>query len=804
MPLYAPFGNAIYGETLYGLPPVSTIAATFNIRPIGYDTLEVNWVLPIGPYNEIVLVRSSFGIPISVYAGDGLTLLDETSFFTSQYVDSGLKSGHFYYYSLFAFNTVLQEFVLAGFAQGLVISNWGFGETFESWTPDWYLEQDSALATDAQPDGPLVRYLNLLGYEMDWVRSEIESLFLLPNIELASGALLPAIGANYGVDFEPELGMTRTRVLVKNAVHLYKERGTNGGIASAASAFSGYGCEVTIGPNQEIQLDTAAFDQSIGWWVPGNASTVITFEAATKVPITPPYVLSNLPHSAWNPIVPLGNEIVTDGYLPVDNANVGVATASGQILFMTTCTPATAQTLGIPTDPGVIQVESIYIRPAQQTTPTLRAFTIQIDWYAGNGALISSTVGASITEISGQWVRAFVVGTAPTGAVTYGRTVKSTVSLSNDKHLFDALQCEINTQATPGPTPWQPPRDIQVNLLPIRQNLFKNPAGLSSLLEWSVTGGTFVPANTMATPPAVAWPADVLSGFVITAVPTVTATGQGAPFGDIFPGASFPGGGGFSGSGSVVTNVALAASIPVVAGESYTFSAYMQAALTGEPVTYSVTYFDAHGNLLSTAAFSSTIQQALTQGLMYNSLSVPPLPYALEAGETFLLNPNGLNPQLLQVSQAANVGDVVINVGQFTASDNYPFGTLFSFSFISFVDTPGVWTRGAAINVVAPTGAVSALIQVVIPSPAAGEIHYFAAPLFEPVSALLPYFDANFSPSIDYWFEGSPNQSVSDYYPAYPAKLSRLIDVLPDYVPIGATFSLNMGAQAFAAIAAGG
>ena len=76
-----------------------------------------------------------------------------------------------------------------------------------------------------------------------------------------------------------------------------------------------------------------------------------------------------------------------------------------------------------------------------------------------------------------------------------------------------------------------------------------------------------------------------------------------------------------------------------------------------------------------------------------------------------------------------------------------------------------------------------------------GEVHYFTGVMLEPAAGVNPYFDGNFSPSFDYRFEGTPNQSVSDYYPAMQTKLTRLAEILPAYIPIGSTFSLYTGAN---------
>lgn len=390
---FAPYGNAIFGETLYGVPPTLGFYTPLTITPIGYDTLQITWTpqtsgaaaysptitYSTGAYvvsgttlylssvnNNVghtpassptywtsqgaasaaatwqgqVLVRSSSGIPTSIT--DGTVVVNELTTpsygFSKAFVDSGLQTGRFYYYALFVValqNSTPQAeiYALAGTGQGLVVTDYNFANTYRGWLPEWYLDADQELATGAQPDGPLSRFLGLIGYEMDWLRSEAETLSTINNINTVSGAALPYLGANYGVTYEPELGMTRSRVLVKNAVFLYKNKGTANGIAAAASSFSGYGCDVTIGKNLGIQLDDSAFDRSVGHWQPSNASTILSLApAGTGSGVSTP------PHSLYEPVPALGAPPsgagqntnytgTTYGYLPANNENVLQLTA---------------------------------------------------------------------------------------------------------------------------------------------------------------------------------------------------------------------------------------------------------------------------------------------------------------------------------------------------------------------------------------------------------------------------------------------------------------------------------------------
>jgi hypothetical protein len=100
------------------------------------------------------------------------------------------------------------------------------------------------------------------------------------------------------------------------------------------------------------------------------------------------------------------------------------------------------------------------------------------------------------------------------------------------------------------------------------------------------------------------------------------------------------------------------------------------------------------------------------------------------------------------------------------------------------------------VNTQSPLAATLVQAQIIIESSASNENHYVGAIQLEMSSFAGIYFDANFEPASDYLFEGSPNQSPSDYYPNLIAKLSRLAAVLENYTPIGSTYSIFIGAEA--------
>lgn len=738
----------------------------------------------------------------------------------TSFVDTGLRSGRFYYYSLLVFSEAFNGYIMAGAVQGLVLTDFQSNLNLQSWTPDWYLTADQNLATTTQPLGPLQRFYQLLGYELDWIRSEIESIYLFTNIELVSGALLPNVGGNFGMDYEPSLGMARSRVLVENAVHLYKNKGTLTGVRDTASAYTGFSIAtngVGLSPNLEIQLDDSAFDMSTGHWIATTNPGIVALQQSAAAHRT------TTVHQLWNPVPSLTAAQANDpmGYLPVTgNDNVlqitnqsGAAAAISMISLgnANAVNPLLADfsqvtTLGIPVSQAAtppIYVVSAYFQPdPDSVAPAVQHVFMAAYWYNVNGALISISTGTSVLEIAGQWVRAYVAATPPAGAAYLIRAFGTAATIAangNEAHLVDAEQVEINTQATPGPSTWTPPRDVWINLLPSRQQLITNPTGGSaSSSGWAVSGGTMQASRAMSTPPAVTWPAETTSGFQVVSTATESSGDGVGDFGGSEIGGVYIGGGGFTGTGAGMssTNLVITRTISVTAGVSYSFSIYLQAATTSRVVQLSVAFYNALGAQVDAPVFNATTTSELFIGVNYSQLSVNAIPFAVTEGQTASLQYNG-QTQVVTILNAAPANSQVLTVVPFIANATYPVGTGAVFGASEFSDVVGSFTQGSIINQLAPPGATSATITATIIGTVTGEIHYLGAPLFEPLSYLLPYFDGSFTPSSDFIWEGTPNASISDYYPNYVAKLSRLIDVMPDYLPIGATFSIFLGAQAF-------
>lgn len=276
----ATYGIDFYGTTTYGRP----VILEFDASPFRADSqapgeVTLEWAPPDGAWSQQRLLRNSFGYPVTEV--DGTTLLDQAAASASnRYIDRGLgDGGRFQYYSLFVYETSTGKWLRAGDATVLVLRDHGYGDRLYQLLPEHYRRADHQLAPGQ--DGPLKRFLQVAGHGFDHVHGEYDSLSASHDPDYVSGGLLPLLSAQLGLAYEPEVGMRQMRIWLRNAIHLYKLRGTRLGIEGVASAFTGWGADVTVpGSTTDIDITLQAdrvnlvsnpsFDVNTTGWVGGS------------------------------------------------------------------------------------------------------------------------------------------------------------------------------------------------------------------------------------------------------------------------------------------------------------------------------------------------------------------------------------------------------------------------------------------------------------------------------------------------------------------------------------------------------
>jgi phage tail-like protein len=267
--------------------------------PLSYASLHLTWKNPpSADCTQLLLVRNSRNLPQD--ETDGAQVFSVVSNGAYNAINVGTMNaltdqrlaGGFIYYSMFGWSSSSQIWVRCTDLIALVPLPWGYGWRLYNLLPMAYRDADIVLVDpynpwlETDPNPPLQRYMNLLGFQLDFIRTELESLMSVNDVNSMSGALLPLMAQQLGLPHEPEIGMQQERQLVANAVHLYKFKGSCRGITEMASILTSYPATTLVhhGYNCLNCWDDGAFPDGIGTW---QIWTPLAGLALTQIPNLP-------------------------------------------------------------------------------------------------------------------------------------------------------------------------------------------------------------------------------------------------------------------------------------------------------------------------------------------------------------------------------------------------------------------------------------------------------------------------------------------------------------------------------------
>lgn len=474
----ARYGYDFYGVGFYGTPVfIEFDASPVEAQSIDYGKILVSWRTPTGNWDRLRLVRDSFGYPPTADSG---TILVDTGAGTPvvDYLDSDalLRPERFYYYSVFVRATTDGLWRRSGDTTGLMVKDWKYSPRLYELAPTVYRDKDSEQTPfQANPKGVLERFLMLFGFALDSVRTEYETLKNVNDPTQVAGGLLPVMAKQWGFGFEAELGMRLARLQLRNAVHLYKLKGTKLGVEGVVSVLTGWAPTVAHGRNLMLDQNDSSFEQGLGTWTPGfNNPTISRRNVATAPSIAGPVPV---PAGASTGDVGSGDWLL----------ELVVNTAGDQSILQSSFD---ARFYSTPVVPGRQYIFSAYFRPDS----TARGVAARIRWYDKSGALISALTGTAIAEVLNNWVRASVSGVAPAGAV--GAFVEPIIlsAAVGEKHWIDALQIE----SSPALNPYESARDVRIELLADRVNKIRNPSIEVDASEWDAENSSLARSTAFA------------------------------------------------------------------------------------------------------------------------------------------------------------------------------------------------------------------------------------------------------------------------------------------------------------------
>ena len=502
------YGIDYYGTGRFGRDP-QLVRPDFSVDPfeamaLDYSTLHLTWQKPQSSNCTFLrLVRNPRNLPQD--EDDGLYLWGDATTNppyaepvqrTASLTDMGLSNG-FFYYTMWGWDSVNLIWIRCTDLIALVPINWGYGYRLYNLIPMAYRDLDAVLVDPYNPwpvdspRPPLRRYLSLLGFQVDFIRTELESLMSVNDAQNCSGALLPLLAQQLGLQNEPEIGMQQERQLISNAVHLYKLKGSPRGISEFSSVLTSYPMTTLAhhGYNVLLCRDDSIAETSIGTWqawpppiskfpgVVGNNGLTLTQNPnmlgdASAVPPIPPVSGMTNPlevYPGFNPGPPTYNYSGTQAKV----------TGGGDIYITTARIPVT-DFMSSSYGPGVVTWR------VQLWSSVSRQVELSLWGDNGNGIPTQILAPQNFTETAGRWTLMTISGainpypnglSKPAAYYWVFPRIRIIATAANEPHYYTLMGLWPCTPSDLGVNTsiYDYPRDVKVTLSPQASNLLSNP-----------------------------------------------------------------------------------------------------------------------------------------------------------------------------------------------------------------------------------------------------------------------------------------------------------------------------------------
>lgn len=814
------YGIDYYGNSYYGASSLIAFDATpFTATGSNYGEITLDWVSPSGAWAKIRLVRNSYGFPITPF--DGVTLLsvfknsDPTS-----YVDtSGLSEGAFYYYSIFVFETTQYSWVRAGDAIGLSVKNHGNNVRMFSYLPE-VMKVEKVYTVDTNLNNPaLSSVLNLFGFQLDYFQTLTDLLIQRYDLEKVGGTLLPSMLKQFGLEYEPEIGYQQSRILVRDAIQLYKEKGSLQGLREYVKAFSGFAVPtvfdvpnptidgITTSHNLMLDYNDSSFEESIGHWesisnasmsslkkanitrvsLTSNVATLTigahqykvgnqiyiqnmalplfsspsvakTLTAVTATTISYSLTASNITERRQTGLVVPVPEPYAEPTAPLffPNKQTGILSVTNS--SGSSATVEFACGLSNPITKGIpVNSGSAYTFSVYSTAgATARTITPKIRWYTRFGVLISTTSGSAVANTSTAWAtRLTATGTAPTGAY-YAVPAISIASVAAASSNEHHYFDGVQFEQASAATEFDEARQIHVTIRATRINELLNPHFASPFTPWSATGA--VASVDITTPEPNTDIYTVVSKGVASNVATIEVDNTHIlEVGDkvVVDSVGAPFDGNFT--------------ITATTGTSFSYNL-----TTADLTTTSASGFAFRGgdSLRLTATGSSVELKSTSSSADLMPIHYPETPYTFSYYIMTDIGPEFVTPSIHWYDDTKTL---------ISTDTGLPEEVLTS------------WLRHD-ITATAPADAAYAHVQVNWNVDVSNLIQLDSA-IFENSPFVLEYFDGNGGPGYrsDFLWEGSASAGRSHFYKNRLSIQLRIVEYLEEVLTLGSTVAIYLG-----------
>lgn len=277
----------------------------FNALPLDYESIQLQWGYPPQYLDDegnirqellsrVLIARSSYGHPVAPQ--EGCIVYDQKLVSSGVYegvkgtiVDQVLQQGRWYCYSLF-FQTPTFRWLRVATAETLLPYDYHHRDFLWDRIPPFYQAVDRQYIPETQV-GVLQRFLQVIGYELDYVRTLAEGTQEIYSADFVPPALNAAfVTQNLGLHWEGALGECNMRAFGANYSELTQQRGTQNGLSDLIHSTTKCDAIIRAGANRMLNPNDSEFVDHTGNWtlpltapfpLPGNAAT----QTSTVVPL---------------------------------------------------------------------------------------------------------------------------------------------------------------------------------------------------------------------------------------------------------------------------------------------------------------------------------------------------------------------------------------------------------------------------------------------------------------------------------------------------------------------------------------
>lgn len=440
----ARYGVSVYGESFYGIPSTSLFAADPVVcQPTDYGSILLTWHSPGGSWDELVVVRNFAGYPAA--PDNGVTVASFASGADlGEFREDGLTTDQWVYYSIFVHDPIGVTWVRSGNGRCFVPRNYAGSDRMAALLP-------SQMQSDA-----LLRFLQIIGFNYDLLRNDGYTLLDLYDTKRMSYDLVPVLMEQFGIPREYELEPEQYRRFLRNAVRLYKTKGTSECAHGVVSAVTGWDSVVTTGVNLLWDSDFSDFAGSTAYWSRGAVNCNITY-----VPVST---------DDLGETVPPAMRLTAVGTGDIETSFVDLATDVSDL-----------HRLALPVAVGAPYFASAAIRGSDIHESNAH---LELRWYDLSGALLSTSSGSAVATRQFVDVALTAGGTAPTNAVWMVPVVVVVAAHASSYWEVRTMQVSRSSQLLPH----EPGRDIRITLKANRINEVLNGSFETNTYGWVADG----------------------------------------------------------------------------------------------------------------------------------------------------------------------------------------------------------------------------------------------------------------------------------------------------------------------------